>query len=95
MARIDASSKKTKVAEFQISVPKAKKVSVAGTFNNWDTKSNLAKKDLKGNWVAKVELKPGRHEYKFIVDGSWINDPRCNNTVYNGFGTQNSVLEIK
>ena len=90
-----STSKKVRSAEFIISAPKAKKVAVAGTFNNWDIKNTLAKKDVKGTWKAKVDLTPGRYEYKFVVDGSWINDPRCNSSVGNNFGTQNSVLEIK
>jgi len=86
---------KLKSAELKISAPKAKKVSVAGTFNNWDTKNNLAKKDTRGNWAVKLDLAPGKYEYKFVVDGAWLNDPKCSNVVGNSFGTQNSVLEIK
>ncbi|MBI3991287.1 MAG: glycoside hydrolase family 13, partial [Candidatus Omnitrophica bacterium] len=54
-----------------------------------------AKKDSKGNWTAKVSLKPGKYEYKFFVDGSWLNDPHCNSCVANAFGTQNCTVEIK
>lgn len=85
---------KARSAEFKLHAPQAKRVSLAGTFNNWDPKALSAKKDSGGNWVIKVSLKPGRYEYKFVVDGSWINDPRSA-TVYNAFGTQNSILEIK
>lgn len=97
MARLGCGSmnKKKRTAEFIVSAPKAKKVSVAGTFNNWDTKSTLAKKDAKGNWTAKVDLNPGKYEYKFVVDGAWISDPHCSNTSTNNFGTQNSIIEIK
>lgn len=95
MARNSCSSSvRAMPIEFKIHYPKAKRVSVAGTFNNWDTNKLLAKKDLKGNWAVKVDLKPGRYEYKFFIDGSWINDPNSN-AVYNPFGTQNSVVEIK
>ncbi|MBU1998678.1 MAG: glycogen-binding domain-containing protein [Candidatus Omnitrophica bacterium] len=55
----------------------------------------MAKKDTTGFWKAKVSLKPGKYEYKFFVDGSWISDPKSQNTVYNSFGSQNSILEIK
>ena len=73
----------------------AKKVSVAGSFNNWDANSFSAKKDRKGNWSVKVALNPGRYEYKFVVDGSWITDPHCRENVYNNLGSANSVLVIK
>ena len=84
-----------KPTEFKFYAPQAKRVSLAGSFNNWNTKVLSAKKDSKGNWAAKVNLKPGRYEYKFFVDGSWLNDPRCNRCVTNSFGTQNCTIEIK
>ena len=84
-----------KTAEFKFYAPQAKRVSLAGSFNKWDTKALSAKKDSKGNWMVKVNLRPGRHEYKFLVDGNWANDPRCNSCVTNSFGTQNCVVEIK
>ena len=84
-----------KPTEFKLYAPAANKVVVAGSFNKWDTKKLLAKKDSKGNWVAKVALKPGRHEYKFIVDENWTNDPRCTTCVTNTFGSHNCVVEVK
>ncbi|MCX7661960.1 MAG: hypothetical protein N2Z79_04690, partial [Candidatus Omnitrophica bacterium] len=61
----------------------------------WDTQSLLAKKDSKDNWTTKVSLKPGRYEYKFVVDGCWIEDPKCKLRVPNPLGSQNSVIEVK
>ena len=81
--------------EFKLLAPKAKKVSIAGTFNNWDTSASVAQKDTKGNWQVKLSLKPGRYEYKFVVDGNWMNDPKSSSSVYNSFGSQNSLIEIK
>ena|SRR3989338_6682962 len=75
--------------------PQAKKVSLAGSFNNWDTSALSAKKDRKGNWSVKVALAPGRYEYKFVVDGSWITDPHCRENISNSLGSANSVLVIK
>lgn len=86
---------RAKPMEFKIYAPQAKRVSLVGSFNNWDTKSLSAKKDTRGSWDVKVNLKPGRYEYKFFVDGSWLNDPRCTACVPNGFGGQNCVVEIK
>ncbi|MFH1507099.1 MAG: glycogen-binding domain-containing protein [Candidatus Omnitrophota bacterium] len=86
---------KAKAVEFRFLAPAAKKVSIAGSFNNWKTNKTVAKKDTTGFWKAKVSLKPGKYEYKFFVDGSWISDPKSQNTVYNSFGSQNSILEIK
>lgn len=92
MARCSVS----KAAELKFYAPQAKKVSLAGNFNDWNTRTLSAKKDTRGNWAVKVsDLKPGKYEYKFFVDGSWVNDPLCTNRVYNNFGTQNCILEIK
>lgn len=50
-----------------------RRVLLSGDFNNWSTlKGSMAKVD--SGWIADVKLKPGKHEYKFIVDGHWIND---------------------
>lgn len=84
-----------RVTEFKFFAPQAKKVTLAGSFNNWNTKELSAKKDSKGNWATKVSLKPGRYEYKFLADGTWLNDPRCNSCVVNSFGTHNCVIEVK
>jgi len=84
-----------KPAEFKLYAPGAKKVVVAGSFNKWDAKKLTAKKDSKGTWTAKVALKPGRHEYKFVVDGNWTNDPRCTWSVANALGSHNSVIEVR
>lgn len=86
---------KEKEVVFKLYAPQAKKVSVAGSFNDWKTEKYSGKKDSKGNWGIKVDLKPGRYEYKFFVDGSWVIDPKCSNNAYNAFGSQNSVIEVK
>ncbi len=85
----------SKTVEFKLYAPRAKKVALAGSFNKWDIAKSSAKSDSKGNWLAKANLKPGRHEYKFWVDGAWVNDPRCTACIPNAFGTSNCVVEVK
>lgn len=92
MVRVCLSSKP---AEFKLYAPQAKRVSLSGSFNNWDTRRLAAKKDSKGTWRASMSLKPGRYEYKFFVDGSWITDPNCTHLVSNSFGSQNCIVEIR
>lgn len=95
MARICCSSaSKAKALEFKLHAPQARKVSLAGSFNNWNTRTTTARKDKDGNWMIKMNLKPGRYEYKFFVDGNWINDPH-REAISNAFGTQNSVVEVR
>ena len=83
-----------KSVEFKLSAPNAKTVLLAGDFNNWGKSSLKMKKDTKGTWKIKVDVVPGRHEYKFIVDGNWWNDPACSSCVSNSLGTQNCVANI-
>ncbi|MBI5145481.1 MAG: glycoside hydrolase family 13 [Candidatus Omnitrophica bacterium] len=85
----------SKPTEFRIHAPKARRVTLAGSFNNWNTRSLSARRDPQGNWIAKASLKPGKYEYKFFVDGNWVNDPNSHWAVTNNFGTQNNVVEIK
>ncbi len=81
-----------KCVKFTLEIPNANKVTLAGDFNNWDA-SGLALKKIKSKvWGADVKLKPGRYEYKFVVDGNWIIDPNNNNRSINGLGTENSVI---
>lgn len=84
-----------KPTEFKFYAPQAKKVSLAGNFNNWNTAALAAKKDSKGNWIAKTDLAPGKYEYKFFIDGAWVNDPHCTSCVANSFGSKNCVITIK
>jgi 1,4-alpha-glucan branching enzyme len=76
---------------FEFSAPEAKEVSLAGSFNQWNTQANPMKKDKKGIWKATLSLKPGRYEYRIFADGSWENDPSCSSCVANEFGGQNCV----
>ncbi|OGH60155.1 MAG: hypothetical protein A3G34_09150 [Candidatus Lindowbacteria bacterium RIFCSPLOWO2_12_FULL_62_27] len=59
----------------------AKKVTVAGEFNNWDKTADEMQKNLAGEWVLQKDLNPGRYEYKFVVDGNEDKANKDNRTV--------------
>ena len=86
---------RAKPTVFKFYAPQAKRVILAGSFNNWDGSALVAKKDTKGNWAIKINLKPGTYEYKFVVDGSWLNDPNCTKCVVNSYGSHNCVVMVK
>jgi len=72
----------------------AKNVSVAGDFNDWDAeKDPLTEAD--GVWSTTIEVKPGRYEYKFVVDDEWISDPANPETVSDPYGGSNSVVTVQ
>lgn len=71
----------------------ARKVSLAGSFTNWQNNALPMTKTNEG-WILPVKLMPGKHTYKFIVDDKWITDP-ANTTVENdGEGNNNSVFYV-
>lgn len=54
----------------------AGKISLVGSFNNWDTKANIFTKDDQGQWKCEVALKPGIYSYVLLVgDDNWMTDP--------------------
>jgi len=85
-----APEKKVAVS-FELMAPNAKVVAVTGGFTNWSATGVAMKKQPNGLWKASVDLKSGKHEYKFVVDGQWWNDPNNSNTVGNSMGSLNSV----
>lgn len=68
----------------------AKKVMLAGSFNNWN-ETALSMKPVADGWVADVPLPPGKHWYKFIVDGHWMIDNDNRLVENDGKGNNNSV----
>lgn len=74
--------------------PTASAVGIAGTFNDWrpDAAQMLSVGD--GRWLKELALPPGVYEYRLIVDGAWMADPRASETAPNPFGGVNSVLRV-
>lgn len=67
-----------------------KKVTVAGSFNGWNSDALPLTETSPGQFERYVPLPPGRHEYKFVIDGEWILDPE--NPDKNADGS-NSIAE--
>ena len=55
----------------------------------------LMKNSADGTWKIKLKLSPGKYEYKFVVDGTWVQDRSCSETVLNTFGTYNCILGVE
>jgi 1,4-alpha-glucan branching enzyme len=83
-----------KKAEFSFMAPDAQSVQLAGDFNAWDPSVNPLKKSSKGVWKVNLKLSPGRYEYRFLVDGTWQNDPQCSAHVANPFGGKNCLIIV-
>ncbi len=82
------------------SVPKdaaVEDVSVAGTFNSWDSAKNPLSARADGTYEAFLELPDGAHQYKFVVNGkTWITDPLspADLSVADGHGGMNSGVYV-
>jgi 1,4-alpha-glucan branching enzyme len=80
---------------FALYEPRAEQVFLCGAFNGWVPNATPLTRKPNRDWKTTLALAPGRYEYKFVVDGAWKPDPRASETVSNGFGTLNSVVEVK
>ncbi len=78
---------------FSIKPPaKAGDVCLAGSFNGWKPLPMRPAQD--GSYTVSVPLSPGKHEYKFIVDGAWLIDPDNQAIACNPYGSSNSTVQV-
>ena len=80
---------------FRPPVP-AQRVTLAGTFNNWNPEAQpMQDPDGDGVYETTLLLPAGTYQYKFVVNGSrWYEDPHALSYVPDGFGGRNSVLQV-
>ena len=79
---------------FSLEAKEAEEVFLMGDFNNWSPGKHTMRRDEKGTWNKRVMLSSGDHEYKFLVDGQWKEDPRNNRRCANCFGSYNSIINL-
>lgn len=81
---------------FAVPAEEAKKVTVVGSFNEWNTKKAVALKKLKnGTFKVTVDLeKDNSYEFKYLVDGTYVNDDQADAYAMNVFGTENGILNL-
>ena len=74
--------------------PNASTVQLVGDFTHWQEHPISLQKEAGGVWRASVDLSPGTHHYRFLVDGEWRDDPECAVRVPNPFGSQNMSRQV-
>ena len=79
---------------FSFRAPEAISVQLVGDFTHWQEKPISLRRDTGGVWHASVELSPGTHHYRFLVDGEWRDDPDCTLRVPNPFGGQDMARKV-
>ncbi len=91
---------------FQYEAPSARYMNLAGNFNNWcgtqgtgrfdPTIDPMSDEDGDGIWTITLQLKPGRYQYKYVIDRGvrWETDPNNPDTDTEA-GIRNSLLIVK
>jgi 1,4-alpha-glucan branching enzyme len=75
--------------------PTARSVAIVGDFNGWDPSGSQLERLPDGVWTTTLALPAGRYHYQFLVDGErWVADPLAQETTFDGFDAQNSVLDV-
>jgi 1,4-alpha-glucan branching enzyme len=81
---------------FSVPAEDAKKVSVVGSFNDWNAKKAPLKKLKNGTFKGTLDLDAGKtYEFKYLVDGVYINDDAADAYAWNDFaGAENGVIKL-
>jgi len=79
---------------FSFNAPTARAVFVVGDFNNWQPNDSSQLEKDNGVWSLRMKLKQGTYQYRFVVDGQWIEDPINPLLATNPYGEFNSILNI-
>lgn len=66
---------------------------LVGDFNGWNPQT--MRKQKNGGFAATVSLPGGSYEYKFILDGQWMQDPDNGVLAMNPYGSFNSVAVVQ
>ena len=81
---------------FRVKLPNSPtRVTVAGSFNNWDKEATPCAPAAEGVFEATVRMKGGKVAYKFVINGSdWKADPGNTESEDDGNGGKNSVVNV-
>ena len=91
-----APAEATVYVQFLLEAPGARSVAVAGDFDQWEGSHTLTDPDGDGVWTGRVPLRPGLHQYMFVIDGAdWITDPNAQHYADDGFGGRNAVIAVE
>ncbi len=79
--------------QFRLEARGATSVQLAGTFTAWQPRVELRETEP-GEWTVLVPLRPGVHDYAFVIDGDrWVADPHAPQ-VADDFGGTNSRISL-
>ena len=81
---------------FLVEAKGAHAASVVGDFNDWNPAVGELSKLKNGSFKGVFDLpKDAAYEFKYVIDGSYINEPEADSFKWNGFaGSENGVLVV-
>lgn len=79
----------------RLDAPASARVQVAGEFNGWDPAAGeMTFEEESGAWSKRLRLAEGCYQYRFVVDGTWIEDPGNDEHAHGLEGFRNSLLRV-
>jgi len=70
-----------KPVNFVCVAPQARRVTLIGDFNDWDSQAHPMKRQPDRAWTIQLPLNHGPHQYLFCIDGTPALDPRAQGVV--------------
>ena len=68
-------------------------VFISGDFNGW-SENHDKMEETNGIYEKVLQLEKGKYSYKYIVDGKWTTDVNADEFIADGFGGQNSIINV-
>ena len=81
---------------FSVEAKEATSAAVIGDFNGWNPADGILSKLKTGTFKNTFDLpKDASYEFKYVVDGVYVNEPESDSFVFNEFaGAENGVLAL-
>jgi 1,4-alpha-glucan branching enzyme len=83
-----------KPVNFVCVAPNARTVYLTGDFNGWHPETHPMQRQADGAWLLQVPLHHGHHQYRFIVDGKPVLDPRASGVARDPRGERASLIAV-
>jgi hypothetical protein len=79
---------------FRVRAPGAGEVLVVGSWDDWDPNGRQLAPTGEGLYETWVELPPGQHRYRFVVDGKSVRPPDAARYAVDDFGGEDALVDV-
>lgn len=84
----------SKPVNFVCVASSAKRVCLTGEFNAWNPETHPMQRQPDGAWLLQIALHHGHHQYRFVVDGKAVLDPRAHGVARDRYGERASLIAV-